>query len=321
MPRSQHSPYRPGPGGPGGSAGGPDGGRRRPSRLAAAVAVLALAGGAWLVHEGTRTERPPAPSPSDALTGHNAGGSQSSSVPAPGRGALPVSVPARIRIPAIRVNAPVTALGVDAKNEIEVPPATDRNLAGWFKYGATPGSRGAAVMLGHVDTDKGPAVFYNLGSLHKGNLVEITREDGRTAVFTIYGIEVYQKADFPTDRVYDDTPTPELRVITCGGGFSKTSHSYLGNVVVYARLTSVRAGGAAPSPSASATASSPASAPAAPASTAPAAAGTGGSTAAAARPATGKPSTPVSAAARVPVPVVRPLSPVPGVPASLQPSA
>jgi len=224
-------------------SGGPQ--RRTPSRIAVTAAVLALAGGSWLVHEGTRTSAPPLPSASDALSvggagGHAAPAPEHASPSAPPSPApLPFSVPTRVRIPSLRVDAPVMRLGLDAADALQVPPSTDRNMAGWYQGSVTPGQRGSAVLAGHVDTLKGPAVFYNLGSLHKGNTVRITRADGRTAVFTVYGVEVYAKADFPTGRIYDDTPTPELRVITCGGGFSKATRSYLGNVVVYARLTSV----------------------------------------------------------------------------------
>ena len=97
--------------------------------------------------------------------------------------------------------------------------------------------RGTSVIVGHVDNMKGPAVFYGLGSLQKGNHIEVARFDGRTAVFEVYGVEVFDKATFPGTRVYGDTGQPELRVITCGGGFSR-SRGYDGNVVAFARLVS-----------------------------------------------------------------------------------
>lgn len=82
-------------------------------------------------------------------------------------------------------------------------------------------------------------MFYGLGALKKGAKVEIRRADRKTAVFEIYGIEVFEKNDFPGDRVYGNSGVPELRVITCGGGFSQ-QNGYDGNVVVFARLAEVR---------------------------------------------------------------------------------
>ncbi|MEU6577997.1 class F sortase [Streptomyces sp. NPDC046805] len=153
--------------------------------------------------------------------------------------ALPFSAADRIRIPAIRVDAPLRPVGQDADGWIAAPPPENPNLAGWYSGAVSPGEKGTAVVVGHVDNSSGPAVFYGLGSLRKGNRVEVRREDGKTAVFEIYGVEVFEKSDFPGDRVYGSKGTPELRVITCGGGFSKQS-GYDGNVVVFARLAEVR---------------------------------------------------------------------------------
>ncbi|MET9908320.1 class F sortase [Streptomyces sp. NPDC006476] len=152
--------------------------------------------------------------------------------------ALPYAQPDRVRIPAIRVDAPVMPVGLDPDGWVAAPPPEDPNLAGWFTGAVSPGEKGTAVVVGHVDNKQGPAVFYGLGALKKGSRVEVARKDGKTAVFEIYGIEVFAKANFPGDRVYGSKGAPELRVITCGGGFSK-QHGYDGNVVVFARLVEV----------------------------------------------------------------------------------
>ncbi|MEV7280491.1 class F sortase [Streptomyces sp. NPDC093111] len=151
---------------------------------------------------------------------------------------LPFAPASRIRIPALRVAAPIMDVGLDDNGWISAPPPQDANLAGWYQNGIAPGMRGTSVVVGHVDNLAGPAVFYGLGSLQKGQHVEVERFDGRVVVFEIYGIEVYAKNDFPV-QVYADTGEPELRVITCGGGYSR-AHGYDGNVVVYARMVGSR---------------------------------------------------------------------------------
>ncbi|MFD5624568.1 class F sortase [Streptomyces yangpuensis] len=145
----------------------------------------------------------------------------------------------RIRIPTINVDAPVMTVGLDAEGWIDAPPPQDRNLAGWYLNGISPGQRGSAVIVGHVDNAQGPAVFYGLGSVKPGNRIEVERYDGRTAVFEVYGVEVFSKEAFPGARVYGDTGHAELRVITCGGGYSK-ARGYDGNVVVFARMVAAR---------------------------------------------------------------------------------
>ncbi|MEU8531382.1 class F sortase [Streptomyces sp. NPDC048629] len=152
---------------------------------------------------------------------------------------LPFAPASRVRIPSIDVKAPVMDVGLDADGWIEAPPPQDANMAGWYQNGIAPGQRGTAVLVGHVDNAAGPAVFYNLGSLEKGRTIEVERYDGRVAVFEVYGVEVYSKADFPGVRVYADNGAPELRVITCGGGYTK-ANGYAGNVVVFARMVATR---------------------------------------------------------------------------------
>ncbi|MER7722684.1 class F sortase [Streptomyces sp. NPDC096323] len=145
----------------------------------------------------------------------------------------------RLAIPSIGVEAPVIDVNLDANGWIETPPPQDPNLAGWYQNGIAPGQLGTSVIVGHVDNEAGPAVFYGLGSLKKGNRVEVTRSDDRVAVFEVYGVEVFSKHDFPGARVYGDTGQAELRVITCGGGYTK-ANGYDGNVVAFARLVDTR---------------------------------------------------------------------------------
>lgn len=211
--------------------------RRRaggPSNAAiTAVTVLALCSGILLLSD-RREDTPPQPTAAQAHTGTDGRSAGRSSAPA-----LPPSPPDRVRIPAIDVDAPLTGLGLTRTGSLDVPPADRKNLAGWYESGTTPGERGTAIIAGHVDNADGPAVFYSLGALRKGSTVEVDRRDGRVAVFTVDAVEVYDAEDFPDEKVYGAAPRPELRVITCGGGYSRTT-GYQGNVVVYAHLTDTR---------------------------------------------------------------------------------
>ncbi|WP_228083899.1 class F sortase [Streptomyces profundus] len=144
--------------------------------------------------------------------------------------------PTWVTIPAIGVDAPLTSVGLDPEGWVDAPPQEVDNLAGWFRDAASPGSAGTAVLVGHVDNAAGPAVFYGLGELRPGDTVQVIREDGLEATFTVYETAVYEKDQLP-ERVYQDTDHPELRLITCGGPFEPGSGGYAGNVVVYAALT------------------------------------------------------------------------------------
>lgn len=154
--------------------------------------------------------------------------------------ALPRSVPVRVAIPSIGVRAPLIGLGLDADGSVQVPAADRPGEAGWYDRGPAPGERGAAVLLGHVDSVKGAAVFYDLGRVRPGDRVEVARADGRVAVFTVESVERVAKDRFPTRRVYGPLDHAGLRLVTCGGVFDRTVRGYRDNVIVYAALTSVR---------------------------------------------------------------------------------
>ncbi|MFF5024417.1 class F sortase [Streptomyces collinus] len=202
--------------------------RRIGDTAIAAVTVVALGAAVWLLGAGSGTHAPPQPAAAEGRPD-----------PAEERltaAALEPSPPTRIRIPAIRVNAPLMGLALTPSGSLDVPPAEKKNLAGWYEAGTTPGETGTAVVAGHVDNTEGPAVFYDLGALRRGAVIEVDRQDGTVAVFTVDAVEVYSARAFPDDKVYGAAARPELRVITCGGGYSKTT-GYQGNVVVFAHLT------------------------------------------------------------------------------------
>ena len=142
--------------------------------------------------------------------------------------------PARLEIPAIGVSTPLVRLGRLPDGSIEVPHAW--NTAGWYDQGPRPGQPGPAVLLGHVDSKTGPAVFYRLRDLRPGDIVRVGLTDGRTLVFRVQRTERYPKDKFPTQAVYFPTLDRELRLITCGGDFDYAKGSYVDNIVVYATL-------------------------------------------------------------------------------------
>ncbi|KJY27840.1 class F sortase [Streptomyces sp. NRRL S-495] len=161
---------------------------------------------------------------------------------APVKAAAPLkrSKPTRLRIPQLNVDAPFTELTLSPAGQLNAPPPDDKNLVGWYRDGVTPGERGAAVVAGHVDTTKGPAVFLLLSLMLPGNKVEVRRADGTVAVFSVDAVETFAKDAFPDQKVYGKTPDAQLRLITCGGTYDKKRRDYLDNVVVFAHLESSR---------------------------------------------------------------------------------
>ncbi|MBE3014371.1 class F sortase [Microbispora sp. NEAU-D428] len=148
--------------------------------------------------------------------------------------------PLKISIPAIGVKATVGSVGVDKTGAIQTPPLSKPNLTGWYRFGPAPGDQGPAIILGHVNTRKGAAVFSRLRELKRGNKIAVLRADGKMAIFTVDGIEQVSKSTFPTKRVYSNTITSSLRLITCGGVYNAKQHHYTDNIIVYATLTETK---------------------------------------------------------------------------------
>jgi sortase (surface protein transpeptidase) len=145
------------------------------------------------------------------------------------------SAPARLVIPKLNLDTSFVApLGLNADRTIAVPDVYD--AVGWYSGGASPGEVGAAVILGHVDSVDGPAVFYTLGQLGIGDELSVLRDDGSTAKFIVERLERHLQSDFPTLAVYGPVDYPALRLVTCSGSFDKGLQRYSHNLVVYARL-------------------------------------------------------------------------------------
>lgn len=157
--------------------------------------------------------------------------------PAPGRRFRPPSPPVTLRVPAIRVDAPLTTVGLRPDRTMEVPaPGPAYDLPAWYRYSVTPGEQGPSVIVGHVDSQlEGPSVFYELGRMRRGEVVEVARADGSAVRFEVTDVRRFGKATFPTAEVYSATRDAELRLITCSGAFDGAAGSYVDNTVVYAR--------------------------------------------------------------------------------------
>lgn len=152
---------------------------------------------------------------------------------------VPHSTPVRLIIPAIRLNVRLTKLGLNRDGTVEVPD--DPELPGWFSLGRAPGQLGSSVILGHVDSYSGPAVFYLLRYLTPDDRVTVMLRNGSVARFVVHSTATYANADFPNERVYTSHGYAGLQLVTCGGGFDHTAGHYLGNFVVYTRLEGLSA--------------------------------------------------------------------------------
>lgn len=215
---------------------------RRGRYLAVAGVVLAVAGVLALttaLRGQQDAPRPPAAA-AVATTVAPPSAAPSTSDRTAARGpVLAASPPTALSIPAIGVRSEMHPLGLNPDRTVEVPPLGQDSWAGWYKFSPSPGQLGPSVVLGHIDSAQyGPGVFFKLGALRPRDTVSITRADHTVAVFRVERVVQYPKAHFPTAEVYGNTDRAALRLITCGGRFDPSVHSYEDNIVAYASLVS-----------------------------------------------------------------------------------
>ena len=207
---------------------------RQRGRLAAGLAGLAAALVVVAGCSAASAERADGPRPATATT---AGGLEAARGFHSTRDYRATPVPVRLEIPGIGVDTRLQRLGRAQNGTVEVPKgAREWEEAGWYEGGTRPGDPGSAVILGHVDSTAGPAVFYRLHELRRGDRVEVVRAGGSRVAFTVDRVEQYDKRRFPTAEVYYPTLIPRLRLVTCGGTFDPESRHYRDNVIVFATL-------------------------------------------------------------------------------------
>jgi len=145
------------------------------------------------------------------------------------------ALPTRLIIPRIELDTTfVPPLGLNEDQTVSVPDSYEE--VGWYVHGASPGEIGPSVILGHVDSYEGPAIFFELGKLQVGDEVFVERGDGTTATFVVTGSERVSQNNFPTLKVYGPINHAGLRLVTCTGIYNHGSLRYSHNLIVYAEL-------------------------------------------------------------------------------------
>lgn len=173
----------------------------------------------------TRSETPPAGATGPAVP------TTPATLPPAGSG---LAAPARFLSPPIGVDLPVVAVGVADDGQMELPGSVRE--VGWYSYGPRPGEpAGTTVLAAHVDTRAdGLGPFARLRDLRRGDALIVTDARGRDRHYVVRAVDDVEKADLAMDQLFRRDGEPELKVVTCGGPFSKRT-GYRDNLVVSAR--------------------------------------------------------------------------------------
>lgn len=146
-----------------------------------------------------------------------------------------ISIPKRLIIQKINVDAEVESVGQDEKGNMDVPKK-DENV-GWYELGYKPGDNGSAVMAGHFDTRTGsPAVFYNISKLQAGDTMQVVDENDNSLTYTVKKTASYDFDKVPLQEIFATSGKKTLNLITCEGVFDRESKNYSKRLVVYAEI-------------------------------------------------------------------------------------
>lgn len=145
-----------------------------------------------------------------------------------------VELPKNMTIEKLDVKSKVEQVGLDKKGAMGTPK--NEQQVGWYKFGPRPGDVGNAVIDGHTDTKTGPAVFYQLHELKKGDTVKIKDASGRTLVFRVKKLVEYGHLDAPLEKIFGASDQRNLNLITCIGTFDANEGTYDNRLVVFTEL-------------------------------------------------------------------------------------
>jgi len=151
----------------------------------------------------------------------------------------PAALPTRLLVPSIKVDAAVEPVGMDTQGRMGTP-SQSANVA-WYRLGSAPGDAGDAVMAGHLDWTSGPAVFWYLGRVRKGDTISVARADGSSVQFVADATSTVPY-DSSTDSLFTKNGPPALTLITCAGAWDRARGTYLQRLVVHATLVATTPG-------------------------------------------------------------------------------
>lgn len=143
-------------------------------------------------------------------------------------------VPETLTIPKIGVHTSVESVGLDNQGRMDVP--TNVDSVAWYNLGFKPGEKGSAVVAGHLDSEAGPAVFWNLTSLQAGDEIGVEDKKGQVYYFKVTRVTTYEFDKVPLEEVFASQDKSRLNLITCGGRFNGVTRNYSHRIVAYSEI-------------------------------------------------------------------------------------
>lgn len=144
-----------------------------------------------------------------------------------------LSLPVRLLIPKIGVDAAIEHVGLATNGAMDVPK--DPAEAAWFKLGTRPGEVGSAVIAGHFGWTNGkPAVFDDISKLQEGDKLYVENGKGTVSVFVVRELRIYDDRADAKDVFTSSDGKSHLNLVTCEGEWDAAQQNYSNRLVVFA---------------------------------------------------------------------------------------
>lgn len=140
-------------------------------------------------------------------------------------------LPVQLSIPKLKVDAPISYMGLTAGGEMDVPP--DLITVGWYKFGTKPGEPGSAVIAGHLEGTEDKGVFIDLDKLRSGDVINVRNDRDELVSFAVRETRTYKQDERP-DEIFNKTGGSYLNLITCSGTWDNAKQRYSHRYVVFA---------------------------------------------------------------------------------------
>lgn len=142
------------------------------------------------------------------------------------------SLPARLLIPKIKVDAAMENVGLTSKGAMGAPKGP--NNVAWFKLSPRPGEIGSSVLDGHSGWRGGrTAVFDNLHKLKRGDKIYVEDKNGKKVSFVVQGLKSYDPKADATAVFTSLDGLSHLNLITCEGIWNEVTRSRSKRLVVF----------------------------------------------------------------------------------------
>jgi LPXTG-site transpeptidase (sortase) family protein len=136
----------------------------------------------------------------------------------------------RLRIQSVGIDSSIEVKTIGPDGVMQAPGGPD--IVTWYDFSSQSIDDGNAVFAGHLDyAGYGPAVFWRLGDVQPGDVIEVHHADGVVVRYAVTSVQPFSASD-DASSVVASHGRPTITLITCDGDFDPAGRAYADRLVV-----------------------------------------------------------------------------------------